>query len=240
VRYNWNWAILVTEPYVYWILSGVLWTILVSIAGWILAFSLGSLVGIARTLRQPVVRAVAGAYVEVFRNVPLLVQIFLWYFVLPEILPPRAGTWLKRDLPHAEYWTAVVSLGTYTACRVAEQVRAGIQAIGRGQTYAGLATGLTSFQVYRHILLPVGYRIIVPALTSEFLNIFKNSSLALTIGVLELTSRTRQISEYTYQPIELFTAATVVYGLMTMAVMLAMRVVEARTRIPGMISVEAK
>src|SRR5436305_4944622 len=226
MRYNWNWAVLVTEPYLLWMLSGLLWTILVSLAGWILALVLGSLVGIARTVKQPAVRAIAAAYVEIFRNVPLLVQLFLWYFVLPELLPPAAGTWLKRDLPFAEFWTAVVSLGTYTACRIAEQLRAGIEAIAGGQARAGLATGLTTAQVYRYILLPVAYRIIVPALTSEFLNIFKNSSLALTIGLLELTSRSRQISEYTYQPIEVFTAATLLYCLIALLVAAAMRIVE--------------
>ena len=151
----------------------------VSLVGWVIALVLGSIVGIARTVKQPLVRWIAAAYVEIFRNVPLLVQIFLWYFVLPELLPPAAGTWLKRDLPNAEFWTAAVSLGTYTACRVAEQLRAGIQAIAGGQASAGLASGLTTVQVYRYILLPVAFRIIVPALTSEFLNIFKNSSLAL-------------------------------------------------------------
>jgi glutamate/aspartate transport system permease protein len=240
MRYNWNWAILVTEPYLLWMLSGLLWTILASLAGWILALVLGSLVGIARTVRPPVVRAVAAAYVEIFRNVPLLVQLFLWYFVLPELLPPAAGTWLKRDLPFAEFWTAVVSLGTYTACRIAEQLRAGIEAIAGGQARAGLATGLTTAQVYRYILLPVAYRIIVPALTSEFLNIFKNSSLALTIGLLELTSRSRQISEYTYQPIEVFTATTLLYCLIALVVAAGMRLVEKRSILPGMIAVEAR
>ena len=123
----------------------------------------------------------------------------------------------------------MVCLGTYTASRVAEQVRAGIQSIGQGQRYAGLAIGLTPVQVYRYILLPVAYRIIVPPLTSDFLGIFKNSSLALTIGVLELTAQTRQIEEYTFQGFEAFTTATVLYCLVTFIVMIAMRVVENRT-----------
>jgi glutamate/aspartate transport system permease protein len=104
-------------------------------------------------------------------------------------------------------------------------------------SYAGLTTGLTPFQVYAHILLPVGYRIIMPALTTEFLSIFKNSSLALTIGVLELTGQTRRISEYTFQPIEMFLTATALYGLITLTVTALMHVVEGRTRLPGMITV---
>ena len=240
MRYNWDWSILFTEPYAGWILSGLSWTLLVAAAGWIIALVLGSLIGVARTLDSRPLRMVATAYVELFRNVPLLVQIFLFYFVLPELLPREAGRWLKRDLPEPEFWTAVVSLGLYTACRVAEQVRSGIQSIPRGQTFAGLATGLTRWQVYRWILLPVAYRITIPAMTSEFLNIFKNSSLALTIGVLELTSRTRQVSEYTYHAIEAFTAASVLYALITLAVTMLMRAVERRAHIPGTIVVEAR
>lgn len=239
MRYSWNWSVLTTEPYLGWILSGLMWTVLIALAGWAIAFVLGSVLGIARTVRSRTVRAVAACYVELFRNIPLLVQMFLWYFVLPEVLPKAAGDWLKRGLPHAEFWTAVVCLGLYTAVRVGEQVRAGIGSIAAGQANAGLATGLTPFQVYRHILLPNAYRIILPALTTEFLSIFKNSSLALTIGVLELTGRTRQISEYTMQPIEMFLTATVLYGAMTLTVALIMWRVEGRTRFPGMITSEA-
>ncbi len=239
MHYNWNWSVLTTAPYFGWILSGLMWTVLIALAAWVIAFSLGSVLGVARTVRSRAVRAVAAVYVELFRNIPLLVQMFLWYFVLPEVLPKAAGDWLKRGLPHAEFWTAVVCLGLYTAVRVGEQVRAGIQSIAAGQASAGLASGLTPVQVYRHILLPNAYRIIFPALTTEFLSIFKNSSLALTIGVLELTGRTRQISEYTMQPIEMFLTATALYGAVTLSVAFGMWLVEGRTRFPGMLTSEA-
>ena len=182
----------------------------------------------------------ANVYVTIFRNVPLLVQLFLWYFVFPELLSDEAGMWVKREMPLPEFWTAVVCLGLYSASRVAEQVRAGINSISQGQQYAAMAIGLTPVQVYRYMLLPVAYRIIIPPLTSDFLGVFKNSSLALTIGVLELTAMTRQIEEYSYQGFEAFTAATVLYIGVTAIVMVAMRVVEGRVRIPGMISLEAK
>jgi len=182
----------------------------------------------------------ANVYVTIFRNVPLLVQLFLWYFVFPELLSDEAGMWVKREMPLPEFWTAVVCLGLYSASRVAEQVRAGINSISRGQQYAAMAIGLTPVQVYRYVLLPVAFRIIIPPLTSDFLGVFKNSSLALTIGVLELTAMTRQIEEYSYQGFEAFTAATVLYIGVTAIVMVAMRVVEGRVRIPGMISLEAK
>lgn len=240
MQYNWNWGILLQDPYFGWVWSGLGWTIVTAMGAWIIAFFLGSVIGVMRTTNIAVFRAIGTAYVEIFRNIPLLVQMFLWYFVFPEVLPDTAGMWVKRELPLPEFSTAVVCLGTYTASRVAEQVRAGIQSIGQGQRFAGLAMGLTPVQVYRYVLLPVGYRIIIPPLTSDFLGVFKNSSLALTIGVLELTAQTRQIEEYTFQGFEAFTAATVLYCLITFIVMTAMRVVERRTAIPGMISLEAK
>jgi glutamate/aspartate transport system permease protein len=165
---------------------------------------------------------------------------FLWYFVFPELLPNDSGMWVKREMPMPEFTTAAICLGLYTASRVAEQVRSGIQSVGQGQNNAGLATGLTTVQVYRYILLPVGYRIMIPPLTSEFLTIFKNSSVALTIGVLEITAQARQIEEYTFQGFEAFTTATILYIIVTSIVMILMRVVEGRVSIPGMISLGAK
>ena len=240
MNYNWDWGVLFREPYFEWLVSGFGWTVTVSICAWILAFTLGSIVGIARTTQNNLARGIATCYVETFRNIPLLVQMFLWYFVFPELLPEDAGMWVKRELPMPEFTTAVVCLGLYTASRVAEQVRAGIQSIGQGQRNAGLAMGLTPVQVYRYVLLPVAYRIIVPPLTSEFLTIFKNSSVALTIGVLETTAQARQIEEYTFQGFEAFTAATLLYILVTSTVMLLMKLIEGRVRVPGMISLGAK
>ena len=240
MQYNWDWGVIFREPYLEWILSGIGWTMSVSIVAWILAFSLGSIIGILRTTNNRILRAIATVYVEIFRNIPLIVQMFLWYFVFPELLPNDSGMWVKREMPMPEFTTAAICLGLYTASRVAEQVRSGIQSIGQGQNNAGLATGLTTAQVYRYILLPVGYRIMIPPLTSEFLTIFKNSSVALTIGVLEITAQARQIEEYTFQGFEAFTTATVLYILVTSIVMILMRVVEGRVSIPGMISLGAK
>jgi glutamate/aspartate transport system permease protein len=238
--YNWNWPILLKEPYVTWIVTGFGSTILIAILAWAIAFPLGSAIGIARTADNRALRLGGTVYVEIFRNIPLLVQMFLWYFVVPELLPADWGHWIKRDMPYPQFLTAVLCLGLYTASRVAEQVRSGIEAIPRGQRNAGLAMGLTSLQVYRYVLIPVAYRTIIPPLTSDFLGVFKNSSLALTIGVLELTSQARQIEEYTFAAFEAFTVATVLYCTVTGFVILAMRVVERRTRIAGTIAVGAQ
>jgi glutamate/aspartate transport system permease protein len=233
--------------YLGWLASGTMWTLAVSVFAWVIAFTLGSILGVLRTTPLRLPRALATAYVEIFRNVPLLVQMFLWYFVVPEVIPKPWGDYLKTELPNLvelpfaqfsmlEFAAAVLCLGLYTASRVAEQVRAGIQSLPRGQTDAGLAMGFTLPQVYRHVLLPMAYRLIVPPMTSEFLTIFKNSSTALTIGVLELTAQSRQISEYTFKTFEAFTAATLIYVAITLTVIFAMRLLETRVAVPGFIA----
>ncbi|QJR11390.1 Glutamate/aspartate import permease protein GltJ [Usitatibacter rugosus] len=233
--------------YLGWLASGTMWTLLVSIFAWIIAFSLGSVLGVMRTTPLALPRTIATTYVEIFRNVPLLVQMFLWYFVMPELVPKALGDYLKQDLPNLvelpfaqfsmwEFTAAVLCLGLYTASRVAEQVRAGILSLPRGQTNAGLAMGFTLPQVYRFVLVPMAFRIIIPPMTSEFLTIFKNSSTALTIGVIELTAQSRQISEYTFKTFEAFTAATLIYVAITLTVIFLMRWLEKSVAVPGYIS----
>ena len=147
---------------------------------------------------------------------------------------PRRGPDL-RELGIIED-AAVLCLGLYTASRVAEQVRSGIESLPRGQTNAGLAMGFTLPQVYRYVLLPMAYRLIVPPMTSEFLTIFKNSSTALVIGVMELTAQARQINEYTFRTFEAFTAATLLYVIITLTVIFAMRWLEHKVAVPGYVS----
>lgn len=236
MSYRWNWSVLVTEPYFGWLLNGFKTTVALALLAWMIALLLGSLLGIARTLPGGPLRWFATTYVEIFRNIPLLVQMFLWFFVLPEIVPHTVGIWLKRELPYPEFYSAVVCLGLYTASRVAEQVRSGITSVPRGLSAAAHASGLTQIQIYRYILLPIGFRIIVPPLTSEFLGIFKNTSIALTIGVLEITATSRQIESYTFQGYEAFTAATVLYLTIALILLFLTRRLEARTRIPGWIA----
>ena len=236
MKYNWNWSVLIEPQYFDWIISGTLWTIYLSIASSFIAFFLGSIIGIFRTLDNKILNFIGTTYVEIFRNIPLLVQMFIWYFVFPEIVTDDFGTWLKQDLPNPEFSSALMCLGTYTASRVAEQVRSGINSVSTGVGMAGYATGLSTYQLYIYILLPIGYRIIIPPLTSEFLTIFKNSSLALTIGLLELTARSNMIMDWTFQGFEAYTAATVIYVSVTMIVPLIMQRIENKTQIPGFIS----
>ena len=200
----------------YWetLVDGLQWTLAASLCGWIMALALGVLIGTARTLPPTrtgvLLRRLGSAYIELFRNVPLLVQMFLWYFVMPELVPADLGAWLKA-LPNAPFVTAVISLGFYTSARVAVQVTAGIESLSGGQGTAALALGLSRWQTYRYVLLPLAFRVILPPLTSEFLNIIKNSSIALTIGLTELTASARAIQEFSFQVFEAFSAATLIY-----------------------------
>jgi glutamate/aspartate transport system permease protein len=242
MNYNWNWGIfLAAEPggtgtYLKYLLVGLGWTLATALAAWVLALAIGAAVGTLRTTPMPWVVRLGNAYVEVFRNVPLIVQMFLWYFVLPELLPKAAGDWVKQmPPPWGSYVPAVLCLGIYTSVRVAEQVRAAIQSLPRGQRLAGTALGLTLPQTYRYVLLPMALRIILPPLTSEFLNVIKNSSVALTIGLLELTGRAKAMQEFSFQVFEAFAAATVLYLLTNLVVVLGMRRLEARVRVPGFI-----
>lgn len=240
MNYNWNWGIFFevspdgTHTYFFTLLLGAWWTLATALSAWIIALALGSLIGIVRTTSSPWLVRLGNAYVELFRNIPLLVQMFLWYFVMPELVPRAVGIWLKQ-LPNASFYTAVVALGFYTSARVAEQVRAGIQSLPRGQRNAGLALGLSPGQTYWYVLLPMAYRIILPPLTSEFLNIIKNSAVALTIGLLELTARARAMQEFSFQVFEAFTAATVIYIAINIVVVFLMRWIEGRVSVPGFV-----
>ena len=240
MNYHWYWGILwdlsPDGAHTYWqtLLLGTGWTLATALTAWVLALTLGSVVGVMRTTPHPWLVRLGHGYVELFRNIPLLVQMFLWYFVLPEVVPSAFGTWLKK-LPDASFWTAVVALGFYTSARVAEQVRAGILSMPRGQRLASLALGLTLPQAYGYVLLPMAYRIVLPPLTSEFLNIIKNSAVALTIGLMELTARARSMQEFSFQVFEAFTAATLIYIVINIAVTFAMRRVERAVAVPGYI-----
>ncbi len=202
-----------------------------------IALVVGSLVGTLRTTTNPWVVRIGNAYVEIFRNIPLIVQMFLWFFVFPEFLPKGLGDAIKQmPPPWGSYIPAVLCLGIFTSVRVAEQVRAGIQSLPRGQRMAGTAMGLTQSQTYRFVILPQAFRIIMPPLTSEFMNVIKNSSVALTIGLLELTGRARAMQEFSFQVFEAFAAATVIYLLTNLVVVLGMRTLERKIRVPGLIA----
>ena len=244
--YNWHWKVLLeaepggTGTYLQYLIVGLGWTLAMALTAWVLALALGSVVGTLRTTRITWVVRLGNFYVEIFRNIPLIVQMFLWFFVVPELLPKALGDWIKQmPPPWGSYLPAVLCLAIFTSVRVAEQVRAGINSLPRGQRMAAIANGMTGAQAYRYVILPQAFRIVLPPLTSEFMNIIKNSSVALTIGLLELTGRARAMQEFSFRVFEAFTAATVIYLLTNLVVVLAMRALEKKVRVPGLIAAGA-
>lgn len=242
MHYHWNWGVFFqTIPsgdvtYLTWIIHALGWTIAISLCAWVIALTLGSLIGTLRTVPNRWIALIGHVWVEFFRNVPILLQLFLWFFVIPELLPPKLSIWVKQDMPAKEFITATVALGLFTSARVAEQVRAGIQSLSRGQMNAGLAIGFTLSQTYRYVLLPMAFRIIIPPLTSEFMNAFKNSGVAYAVGVWELVFVSRQMVEETGGAvIESLLVPTVLYIVCAYAANRAMAVLERRSHVPGFI-----
>lgn len=231
---NWDWQVFLQDPggeyptYLQWMLSAWGWTVSVALLALIVALVLGSLVGIVRTLPDnPWLVRLGNAWVELFRNIPLLVQIFLWYHVIPALIPVMKGV--------PSFILVVLALGFFTSARIAEQVRSGIQALPKGQRYAGMAVGFTTTQYYRYVILPMAYRIIIPPLTSETMNIFKNSSVAFAVSVTELTMFAMQAQEETSRGIEVYLAVTACYVVSALAINRLMALIEKKTRVPGFI-----
>ena len=216
------------QTYLQWMLQAWGWTVSVSLSALLLALVMGSIIGTLRTLPDsPWLVRFGNAWVELFRNIPLLVQIFLWYHVVPTMFPAM------KAVPG--FVLVVLALGFFTSARIAEQVRSGIQALPRGQRYAGLAMGFTTFQTYRYVLLPMAFRIIIPPLTSETMNIFKNSSVAFAVSVAELTMFAMQAQEETSRGIEVYLAVTACYIVSAFAINRIMAFIEKRARVPGLI-----
>jgi len=244
--YHWNWGILLqpepggTGTYLHYLVIGLGWTLATALVAWVFALLIGAVVGTLRTTNHKWIVRAGNFYVEIFRNIPLIVQMFLWFFVFPELLPTSWGDAIKQMNPFVNaYMTAVICLAFFTSVRVAEQVRAGIQSLPRGQKMAATAMGLTQGQAYRFVVLPQAFRIILPPLTSEFMNVIKNSSVALTIGLMELTGRAKGMQEFSFQVFEAFAAATTLYLVTNVIVVLLMRWLESAVRVPGLIAAEA-
>ncbi len=234
---TWDWKIFLADDgggrtYLQWMFDAWGWTLAVAGASWVVAMVVGALVGTLRTWPNSawLVR-LANAWVELFRNIPLLVQIFIWYFVAPKIFPAM------KDLPG--FVLVVFALGFFTSARIAEQVRAGVQALPRGQRHAGMAMGFTTAQTYRYVILPMAFRIIIPPLTSESMNLLKNSSVAFAVSIAELTMFAMQAQEETSRGIEIYLAVTALYAVSAFAVNRVMAYVEKKVQIPGAVMVGA-
>jgi len=216
------------RTYVEWLMQAWGWTLTVATLSWLVAMIIGTLMGTLRTLpNSPIVTRLANAWVELFRNIPVLVQVFLWYFVVPKMFPAM------KEIP--SLMLVVLALGFFTSARIAEQVCSGIQALPKGQRYAAMAMGFTTFETYRYVILPMAFRIIMPPLTSESMNLLKNSSVAFAVSIAELTQYAMQVGEETSKPTEIYLVVTVLYAVSAFAVNRAMGLIEKRIRIPGLV-----
>jgi len=213
--------------YLDWMISAWGWTLSVAALGLVVALITGSLMGIFRTTPSKPLVWLGNAWTELFRNIPLLVQIFLWYHVLPSLFP------VLRGVP--SYLLVAFGLGFFTSARISEQVKAGIQSLPRGQRYAGLAMGFTLPQTYRYVLLPMAFRIVIPPLTSESMNIIKNSSVAFAVSIAELTMFAMQAQEETSRGIEIYLAVSAMYFVSAFSVNRVASFIEKRVQVPGMI-----
>ncbi len=213
--------------YLDWMLSAWGWTLSVALLALVVALLVGSLMGILRTTPSRLLVGIGNVWTELFRNIPLLVQIFLWYHVLPALVPPLKGV--------PSFILVVLGLGFFTSARIAEQVRAGIESLPRGQRYAGLAMGLTLAQTYRYVLLPRAFRIVIPPLTSESMNIIKNSSVAFAVSIAELTQFAMQAQEETSRGIEIYLAVTGLYFVSAFTINRIAHFIEQRVQVPGML-----
>ncbi len=214
------------ETYLHWLLSAWKWTLLVSFFSWLIAIVTGSLIGIMRTMNNKIFVGIGNAWTELFRNIPLLVQIFIWYHVIPSIF---LGL---REL--SSFNLVVIGLGFFTSARISELVKAGIESLPKGQFQAGIALGLTPFQTYRYVILPMAFRIIIPPLTSESMSVVKNSSVAFAVSVSELTLFALQAGEETGRNIEVFMATTILYGVSALAVSGISILIEKKLSFPGL------
>jgi glutamate/aspartate transport system permease protein len=222
------WATGRDTTYLQWMINAWGWTLSVAIAAWVIAVITGVTVGIVRTLpNSPIAGRLATGWVELFRNIPILVQLFLWYFVVPKMIPAA------QAIPG--FLLVIFALGFFTSARIAEQVRAGIQALPRGQRYAALAVGFSTWQAYRYVILPMAFRIILPPLTSESMNLLKNSSVAFAVSIAELTTFAMQAQEETSRGIEIYLAVTALYALSAFVVNRIFAAIERKVQIPGFI-----
>jgi glutamate/aspartate transport system permease protein len=228
-----DWLLLFRAPYGERVADAVLTTLELSFTSWVFALIIGVLTGLMREAPVRAVRLLATGFVEIFRNVPLLVQLFFIYFVLPRVLPLP----LRQTLFHFgwEFVSAVVTLSLYTAAKVAEHVRSGLNTVGLGVRLAAMSTGLTWTAAQRHVVGPLVLRTIVPGLTSEFVTVFKSSSLAMTIGVVETSYLTQQLGLQTFHWIEASTVGTLVYLVCAWSVAGSMGLVERWSYVPGLL-----
>jgi polar amino acid transport system permease protein len=213
MAYKFDWGVLLVYRHLLW--QGLLLTVQISALSMVLSLVLGGVLGIGRRAEAVSIRWLCGAYIEFFRNIPLIVQLFFWYFAVGlEAFP-----------------AAVIGLTVYTSAYIAEVIRSGLQSIPRTQIEAARSFGMTPFQAIRHVVLPQALMRVIPPLGVEFINVIKNSSIAMTISVTELTFQTQQIESLTFRGFEAATAITILYVLLASSIVVLLAAIERLVRL---------
>ncbi len=226
MQYKFDWNLVLSGEYLDWIIEGVITTLQLSGLSLLFALLIGTAIAVMRLSNIKPLVWFSAAFTEFFRNTPLLVQVFFWDFGSDAVLPDSVNQWLYQQ--NFEFAAGVISLSIYTAAFIAEDIRSGIFAIPRTQLEASRACGLSFMQAMVYVILPQAFRIIIPPLISQSLNLFKNSSLCMTIGVMELTYMARQIESYTFRGFEAFTISTIIYLVISLMVSFFMTQYNAR------------
>lgn len=208
---------ILTGEYAALMLQGAQLTLKLMLFAWLLAMGLAFLLVIVRLTHNKIAEHLVAGYVAYHRNVPTLVQLMLWYFGVPTLLPESAQLWLANF--STEFIFAVIALGLCQAAYFSEDLRAGLRAIPDGQTEASRALGMGYVRSMRYVILPQGIRNSLPSLINHTVLLFKNTSLAMAIGVVELTYATREVENYTFRTFESYLVATVGYLVFSLLLM---------------------
>lgn len=224
--YALDFGIVLSGEYRDWLIEGTITTLKLSGFSLLLALALGTGVAVCRLAPFKPLNWLAATYVEFVRNTPLLVQMLFWYFGATQILPDAVNDWLYTG--NFEFAAAAIALIMYTAAFISEDVRSGIRSIPKEQMEAARASGFSFLQSMRYVVLPQALRITVPPLINQALNLTKNSSLAMAIGVAELTYRAREIESYTFKTFEAFAACTTIYLVVSLLIMVSAYAYERR------------
>lgn len=230
-------ALLEDVPWIVYILKGLYWTLGLSACSFALAMFAGVVIGTLSSLsHRPWLAFFCTTWIEVFRNIPLIVQMFLWFFVIPEFIAPLKNWMVSGDPVWGQFVAAFLCLGLFTSSRIAIQIRSGIDSLPAGLKNAALAIGFTTPQAYRYVILPLALRVVLPPVTNEAMNLIKNTSVALTIGLSEITMRAHEMGETTYQFFAAFLLATILYFVIALSVNAILRIVEKHTAVPGLLT----
>ena len=225
-------ALLLNPDYRAMLVHGIGMTFVVALGSWLLAMSLGLSLLVIRLAPSRIADGLVGGYISYHRNVPTLVQLMLWYFGISSLMPAGLQEWLSDHQGEAIF--AIVALGLCQAAYFSEDLRSGLRAIGPGQSEAARALGHGYIGTMRHVLMPQALRNALPALINHSVSLFKNSSLAMAIGVAELTHAVKEVENLSFRTFETFLVASLLYLICSLCIMAAGALLDRRTRLAGM------